>query len=439
MGEVSPEYTTSPLPSVVKPDAIRNAGAVLGSKQFDKMSEEKPDIIVAGSLAVDFSCNYAPLPDSKDQNLPKPHTSNPSVISQSIGGVGFNVATAAKYVGASVLLSSVVADDASGLAALTELERIGMSTDGMQVLPTGQDARTARYVAVNDTKKDLMLAMADMSILEKPTFTPGVWNPIITKRNPKWVVVDANWSPLVLKSIILAGRQCRARIAFEPVSAAKARRLFDKDAGIIKHRNVVPKHMVELATPNDIELSTMYTAAREADLFESEAWWQIIDALGMSSSGSRDRLVAITSGELVDQGVPQQSIQLLPFLPCILTKLGPQGVLMTQLLRPEDPRLTAPESAPYILGRAEVGHQLVGGIYMRLFPPAEVVPDHEIISVNGVGDTLLGVIIAGLASGKRISWEDMIFIAQEASVMTLKSTAAASPSLTDLRPRLESL
>ena len=63
---------------------------------------------------------------------------------------------------------------------------------------------------------------------------------------------------------------------------------------------------------------------------------------------------------------------------------------------PGDPGLSNQELAPYILGRATNDKSMVGGLYMRKFPPSEVVPQGEIVRVSGVGDTMLGVLMAGL-------------------------------------------
>ena len=119
---------------------------------------------------------------------------------------------------------------------------------------------------------------------------------------------------------------------------------------------------MSLATPNSIEIASMHNAASNADLFEREDWWQIIDAIGLSSSGSRDKLVSMTNATLVDEGIPQQSIKLLPYIPTLLTKLGSRGVLMTQLLGKDDARLRSRDSAPYVLGRSTGGNDIVGGV-----------------------------------------------------------------------------
>ncbi|KAJ8608019.1 hypothetical protein MRB53_039925 [Persea americana] len=70
---------------------------------------------------------------------------------------------------------------------------------------------------------------------------------------------------------------------------------------------------------------------------------------------------------------------------------------------------------------------------MRLFPPAELVQADDIVSVNGIGDTFVGVLTAGMSkqskAGQPVTIEDLIDVAQRASVLTLKSSEAVSPGL----------
>ena len=388
----------------------------------------KADVLVAGSLAIDLSCDFAPT--EVNSTTPALHTSNRAIIGQSLGGVGHNVAIAAKYLDSSVLYCSVVGDDLSGQTALTSLRQEGLSTSGIKVLPASSGARTAQYVAVNDAKKDLVVAMADMGIMELPEQTldfDGFWEPMMSRAQPQWAVVDANWNAEVLGKWVALAKKHGARVAFEPVSTAKSGRLFRSAIG---PSDCVPNHSINLAAPNQLELAAMYMAAREGGLFDSEGWWHLIDAMRMPASGSRERLVAMTSAMLVNQGIPQQSIQLLPFIPCIVTKLGPQGVLLAQLLRPGDARLTSPESAPYILSRASTAEGGVGGVYLRLFPPAAVLEEAEIVSVNGAGDTLLGAVVTGLARGRAV--EEVIPGAQKASLLTLQQAGGVSEAISQV-------
>ena len=69
---------------------------------------------------------------------------------------------------------------------------------------------------------------------------------------------------------------------------------------------------------------------------------------------------------------------------------------------------------------------------MRHFPPAEIVPQEEIVSVNGIGDTMLGVLMAGLVK-EEARLEELIPVAQQGAVRTLKSMAAVSPEVQGLR------
>ena len=354
------------------------------------------EILVAGSLANDTVCDYVPFKASADSITPIFHTSNLSSISQSPGGVGRNVAMAAHFVGASVRLTSAVADDLAGSSLLDHVARSGLQTDAIRKFPTTSGARTAQYVAVNDTNKDLLIAMADMSIFARPELeSPEYWMAKLERSKPKWVVVDANWSPSILSSIFKAAKAHKALIAFEPVSVAKAGRLFHKENTSIASGKVVPNHVVSLATPTSMELKAIYNAARDATILESEQWWTVIDSFGLSGARSQDRLISVAGRELVEQGIPQQCIQLLPFIPNLVVKLGRKGCLLASLLQQGDPRLTQPENAPFVLSRNFTHDSGIGGLYMRRIPAIEEVPQEDIVSVNGIGDSFLGGKIPG--------------------------------------------
>ena len=397
-------------------------------------SNESVKVVVAGSLAIDLSCDFVPLGSAAVSSQPQTHTSNPASISQSLGGVGQNVATTLHYLKASVRLCSSVANDIAGIAAIRMLAQRGLQTAGIQTMGAG--SHTAQYIAVNDAQKNLVLAMADMNILEDVHGEfDDLWKPHLDACKPRWLVIDANWDSITLSKWFNAAKAAGAKIVYEPVSVTKSKRIFSspRNAGL----RVVPNHSINLSTPNASELSSMYDAASAAGLFDGEDWWRAIDAIGLSSSGSRGKLVSLTTAALVDQGVPQQSISLLPFIPCILITLGEHGVLMTQLLQPDDDRLTSPASAPYILSRSMDESGIIGGVYMRLFPPVERVYGDEIVSVNGVGDTFLGVLIAGLSKEKPKEIADLIDIAQKGSVMSLKSKETVSPQVATLEAALQ--
>ena len=399
---------------------------------------------MVGALAVDYSCNYTPLNQSALQVSPVLQTSNPATISQTLGGVAHNIALAAHLVGAKAKLCSLVGEDLAGSTALPQLEAEGMDASYIQTL---KSERTSQYVAVNDAKKDLVIAMADMGILERhaESLSLSVADTIQEQR-PKWLISDANLDSKTLLKVLQEGKKIGARTAFEPVSVAKAIRILDfprpangldsVDKGRLP---IFPNHLIDLATPNQLELAAIHTTARQSGYFESQGWWEIIDALGIPASEARSRLVAATTADIVNQGIPQQSIQLLPFIPCIITKLGPNGALLTMLLDKDDSRLSDGNVAPYIISRSHsIQHaHPVGGVYMRLFPPAEALQDSEILSVNGVGDTFLGALIASAVKTER-GIDELVDFAQKAAVLTLRSQEAVSPALPSLKGLLDS-
>lgn len=380
------------------------------------------------------------------------HTSNPARITQSLGGVGHNVARAASLTGGSVRFCSAVGNDLSGKAAMEALATEGLENAAVKVLDD-PSRRTAQYVAVNEQNKDLSVAMADMSILE--VAEPGqadvigkvfeeLWLPQLNESRPTHLAIDANWPAQYLSRWLEAGKSIDAHVTFEPVSNAKSTIPFQLPAPSGQKQNeslpTFPNAAIHLATPNSYELAAMHTEAHSRGFFERQDWWQVIDSLGIPSSGARTAMSLATSPEIVDQGIPQQSIRLLPFIPSICTKLGSKGVLVTQLLKAGDPRLTSGVHAPFILSRCTNGTEEdlgVGGVYMRLFPPVEEVAAEDIVSVNGVGDSFVGTLISKMAKakaeGRDVGVEEFVDVAQRAAVLSLKSKEAVSPGLEKLR------
>ncbi|KAF1942433.1 IdgA domain-containing protein [Clathrospora elynae] len=400
----------------------------------------KVDTVVAGALAVDFSCDYAPLATSTSQTDPLPHTSNPAAITQTLGGVAHNIAKAAHLLGSSVRLHSAVGDDLSGRAALSQLQEEGMSISGIETLPA--PSRTAQYIAINNTNKDLALAMADMSILE--TIPQATTEKLATSlfdnpsTRPKVFVADANWSSEALHTWLQAARHPDTTTIFEPVSTAKALRIFPSTTTPPKDKKtatVFPNPLVDIITPNSYELSALHDFALNSSLFETPDWFAVIDALGIPSSGLRVPLAITTTPDLVDQGIPQQAIKLLPFFPTILTKLGPSGVLMTKVLGSEAPELHDETERQFVLARNMTGNDKagVGGLYVRLFEVERVLKPEEVVSVNGIGDTFCGALAHGLARGGEVKVQDVVGFAQRAAGCSLKSREAVSGELRRLK------
>jgi pseudouridine-5'-phosphate glycosidase/pseudouridine kinase len=413
------------------------------------------DVLVAGSVAMDISCDY----NGPGTGQPSHHTSNPAHISHSLGGVGQNIATASHYFGAKTQLCTVVGRDPPGKAIVAELQRRGMNTDAL--VQTRTDSPTAQYIAINDAKKDLVLAMADMRILEENHGAfDGLWKPQLERSKPRWVVVDGNWNPETLREWTAAARTIGAKVAYEPVSVEKSTRLLHEDwkshlggllsthVGTAQNGAFSRSKIVDMATPNTYEVAAMSAALRSLD-----AWLMFQESMPKEDLERFVKSQFEHTFSLDVLAAALASVRLVSRIPCILTKLGAEGVLLTEALSASDSRLSDPNldkhvlcrkassikggssfNAPFLLPEVEESNTLehVAGVYMRHYQIPNEIPREAIVSVNGVGDTFLGVLVAGLAQGTFSSIEDGIDYAQRAAALTLQSKDSVSPQVRSL-------
>lgn len=146
---------------------------------------------------------------------------------------------------------------------------------------------------------------------------------------------------------------------------------------------------------------------------------------------------------MLEAGVIQQAINLLPYIPTLLIKLGAKGVLCLHLLPPNS---LQPPPSPTTVTTIGLPGTATRGLYIRYFPPAENVPVEEIVSVNGVGDTFLGVLLGRMSEllgtgQKKLELggvgvlEDLVGLGQRAAVETLRSAEAVGEGVGRLRVR----
>ncbi|KAA8894309.1 Indigoidine synthase A like protein-domain-containing protein [Sphaerosporella brunnea] len=419
--EEGAQTQTTAMPHMPTPSASSQAKKTHKKTTSDIHKVDTPEVLVIGGVAVDVNCDYV-LRTASTDSTPVLHTSNPSIITESLGGVANNVAYALHLSGIKTLLVSCTGADISGSWVRDQMQKRGMDTSG---LASSTAYNTARYVAVNDGKGGLFVASADMNVIEQ--MDPENLAQATSSTGAQWVVIDGN---LAAGTIVEVLRRCSKKgikVVFEPTSAAKSTAIFSSP----KKLGTFPTASLYAAAPNAQELDAMYHAASDAELFSTELpWWGIIDSLLLDSEfrTSIDALSRSSGVDLVSTGLVQKAVNLLPYIPNLFVKLGEKGCLVVSLLPPDHKALNEKRrTAGAVVVKARLG-QDTGGLLVRHFEPESV---QRVVSVNGAGDTFLGVVVAGMVRGEA-SLGSIVERAQRAAVLTLQSTQAVSEKIRDL-------
>jgi pseudouridine-5'-phosphate glycosidase/pseudouridine kinase len=139
---------------------------------------------------------------------------------------------------------------------------------------------------------------------------------------------------------------------------------------------------------------------------------------------------------LVDEGIAQKAVHLLPFFQHIVVKCGMQGVLVAMCIDGKDaansgwanersnPRLR------YVVARGSSQEIVV----LQHIPS---LPIEAVANVTGAGDSFVGALLATLADNPHALYhpkalQTAIHTAQKAAVLTLQSHSAVSPLLSSI-------
>ena len=177
------ENTPSVQPQIVKPRV-----------PVKDTEDSNSDIIVFGSMAVDLTCTL-PTVSATSIHL---HTSHPAIMHPSVGGVAHNVALAASYMSpCSVRLITALGSDPEGVWLREYAQNLGLD---IQFVSATGSAGTARYVALHDKQGELVVAAADMRIIEH--LKDEDIQKELQSGKPKFVAFDGNISPSSVKTIL---------------------------------------------------------------------------------------------------------------------------------------------------------------------------------------------------------------------------------------------
>ncbi|KZV77757.1 hypothetical protein PENSPDRAFT_645360, partial [Peniophora sp. CONT] len=400
-----------------------------------------PSIVVFGSAAVDITAQASSAYSRADGN----QSTTPGTVSMSLGGVARNIAEAAhrslpKASAHTSGLASCVGDDSFGRLLVEETRNMGMRTDGIVTTTSG---RTAVCNMVIDESGSLVGGVADMDIIKNLSDSDlsKMLEAIDSTQNPV-VAMDANLSSKTLGAIVAYCNKFDLRTFYEPTSVIKSTAIQPAVAAWTD----ASRSPVTYASPNLLELSQLYASlVMDADGSPSEKMrWQVLDRFALSAEyrtalehlslqnvsdydSSRGKLAF-----LVTDGVAQMAVNLLPFFQHLVIKCGDRGVLLAMRV-PEDHR---PE---WSVERSNAQQRLVvarGDAEIVVFKhfPALPLDVSEIVNVTGAGDTLVGSLLASLAtnpgalSDPRLL-DNTVQDAQRAAILTLKSPLAVSPEL----------
>ena len=203
---------------------------------------------------------------------------------------------------------------------------------------------------------------------------------------------------------------------------------------------------IKFASPNLLELVELYRSAQTDpwELTSHPYWWKTIDdfSIGTEFRLSLERLARQDSGSkdgsnrtlsfLVDQGVAQMAINLLPFFQHLVIKCGDLGVLLAMRFPADTPTAWAGERSD-VRRRQIVAHGKGESVVVRHYP-AHAIDPQTIVSATGAGDSLVGAILAALAQNSSAfnspeSLDDVVTLGQSAAIETLRSPSAVSPLL----------
>lgn len=381
-----------------------NVDSTISLNPYETKPSTTAQSMVIGSVALDTSC----LSNSKTIVL---NDSNPSTIKSSIGGVGFNVAMEAiKSGNDSLKFVSSVGDDAQG-------DKILKSIDMNHAIEVQHNSSTSQYISFHDGKGDLVVAAADMGIIE--TISNDHIEKQVKDTKPAVLLMDANILSSSMQKIMNLSQDHSFKVIFEPTSSPKAKRLSEVEL------KPFPECSILLSTPTLAELRSIYDSFEESGKFELDNWFPIIDALGVDKTLKHKVESASMRNpfykSIIKDGILQTGVSLLPFIKHLVIKDGANGVFHLSIH--EDIQQITPNPAAD-LSLSSKGQNNLGVLLEHYSVPSVL---DNLSNVTGAGDALAGSLLSALSVNSDVLSSDKRHIvieeAQEAAARKLRSHA----------------
>ncbi|TFY72885.1 hypothetical protein EVG20_g132 [Dentipellis fragilis] len=415
-------------------------------------------LMVIGSAAVDITARTIPSTGSDlDRGL---HSTSPGSISLCLGGVGRNMAEAAHRIlvsqspslASAVSLVSSIGNDSFGRLLVDETRQMGMRTDGIAAVDSHGSAVCNMVL---DGSGSLIGGVADMDVIKSLSKEKVLEQ--ISQRSPALVALDANISADLMNAVVKHCVSNNIQTFYEPTSVIKSTTILPAISAALDASPASHSHSyspITYTSPNLLELVELYASARDVHELTSHArWWSTIDnfAIGAEFRMALEQLARLsasistttnsksksksegtgTLSFLVDQGIAQMAINLLPFFQHIVIKCGELGVIVVMRV--------SGGSSPWALERSNprrryiVAHGRSETVVLKHFPAHELA-GNTAVNVTGAGDSLVGALLAMLTENPSLfqdekMMDDAIEVAQRAAIATLGSELAVSPTL----------
>ncbi|KAJ3563446.1 hypothetical protein NP233_g8940 [Leucocoprinus birnbaumii] len=439
-------YSSSFTPQLTESKDLTGSAStspMTSTAPLDDVTLPPADLIIIGSAAVDITAQADPANDS---SLAKNSTA-PGKVSLALGGVARNMAEAAHRILTAQrlptsLLVAPVGEDGFGKFLVDEMDKLGMRTDGL----LKSDKRTAVCNMILDSSGNLTGGVADMEITQ--TFVDEQIIPQLRRHIPKVVAIDGNLSPAVIKGVISYCDKHHIRVFFEPTSVVKSTSILAAIETLLTKPDL-SEPPIAFFSPNLLELVHVYSSiqAEPWNFTSNSYWWSCIDSMGLGTAFRNDleqlarrNVTDLDVGKgtlsfLIDQGIAQMAINLLPFFQHLVIKCGERGAICAMRISAKD-AATSPWGrersnplARYVVAQGNNKEIIV----LQHFPGLAV---DNIANVTGAGDSFVGAILASLSQNPDAFYnpkdlEQVITTAQQAAVLTLQSDLAVSPLLSD--------
>ncbi|GAA5949680.1 hypothetical protein JCM3765_002752 [Sporobolomyces pararoseus] len=383
-------------------------------------SSRRASLAVVGSLAVDITMH--PFSTSPLQ------TTAPGSVSLTLGGVAGNVARAAHSIlnDDQTLLIAPIGQDLLGSVAERGLTDKGMRIDGLiranEGVRQAEGAGTATCGYLVDEKGELIGGVADMAIAREIKGEKIVEK--LKEAEPKVVAFDGNISPESMAKLLVHCEQAGIPTFFEPTSNANSLKVLTAlQQPCITSLPPTEHPYVTYSTPNIHELQTLFqtVAFSESPVFEAGSWFDGITV-------SADQLSLRLPSWVVNEGVAQMAIRLLPIVGTLFVKSGSKGVLVVQRVSGVDRvsrwKQLRPTKGTVVVGSSSTPSEAV---VIRHYDALSL-EEKEVGTVTGAGDSLCGAMLVALVSNLDPSvpseLDRIVDMAQRAAINTLKSKEA---------------